>query len=51
VRMAVRAELNRIAEGVRLRARFAALRRDRPLPPSTGQAADKVFFDELSGEP
>jgi antitoxin VapB len=49
--MAVQAELSRIAEAVPLREGFAALRQDHPLPPPTGQAADKVFFDELSGEP
>lgn len=51
VRLAVQAELDRAAERVPLRERFAALRRAHRLPPPTGQAADKAFFDELSGEP
>ncbi len=51
VRMAVQAELDRAAEAIPLRERFAALRRAHPLPPRTGQTADKAFFDELSGEP
>jgi antitoxin VapB len=49
--MAVQAELNRTADAISLRERFAALRQDHPLPPPAGQVADKVFFDELSGEP
>ncbi len=49
--MTDQAELHRIAEAIPLRERFAALRQDHPLPPPTGQAADKVFFNELSGEP
>ena len=51
VRAAVAAELDRAAEATPLRARFAALRRAHPLPPPTGQVADKAFFDELAGEP
>jgi antitoxin VapB len=50
VRTAVQAELDRAAEAVPLRERFAALRRAHPLPPPTGRIADKTFFDELSGE-
>jgi antitoxin VapB len=50
VRLAVEAELNRAAEAIPLRGRFAALRRAHPLPPPTGHVADKAFFDELSGE-
>jgi hypothetical protein len=38
-------------DAVTLRDRFAALRAAYPLPPSTGDAADKTFFDDLSGEP
>ncbi len=51
VKMAVKAELDRAARAVPLRERFAELRRAHPLPPPTGQAADKPFFDALSGEP
>lgn len=51
VRFAVRAELERAAGKVPLRDRFAALRAGHPLPPHTGLAADKTFFDALSGEP
>lgn len=50
VRIAVQAELDRAAEAVPLRERFAALRRVHPLPPPAGKAADKAFFDTLSGE-
>jgi antitoxin VapB len=48
--MAVQAELDRAAEAIPLRERFAALRRANPLPAPTGRLADRVFFDELSGE-
>lgn len=50
VRQAVQAELDRIARAIPLRERIAAWRREHPLPPPTGQLADKAFFDELSGE-
>ena len=49
VKLAVRAELDRIAEAIPLRDRFMALRAAHPLPLATGQAADKAFFDDLSG--
>jgi antitoxin VapB len=48
VKIAVKAELDRAAAVVPLRERFAALRKQHPLPPPTGQAADKAFFDDLS---
>lgn len=51
VRMAVQGELDRAAEMVPLRERFAALRRAHRLPPPTGKPADKAFFDALSGDP
>ncbi len=51
VKSAVCAELDRAAAAIPLRERFAALRIAHPLPPSTGDLADKDFFDELSGEP
>jgi antitoxin VapB len=50
VRQAVQAELQRIAEVIPLRERIAAWRKEHPLPPPTGQRADKAFFDDLSGE-
>jgi antitoxin VapB len=50
VRLAVTAELKRATEAVPLRVRFAKLRDAHPLPPSTGDAADKAFFDDLSGD-
>lgn len=50
VKLAVQAELDRAAQNIPLRDRFAALRAEYPLPPSTGKLADKAFFDELSGE-
>jgi antitoxin VapB len=49
VKLAVTAELKRIAEAVPLRERFAQLRATHKLPPSTGAVADKDFFDDLSG--
>ena len=48
VKRAVSAELQRAAEAVPLRERFAALRASRPLPAPTGQLADKAFFDDLA---
>ena len=50
VRLAVKAELKRTTEAIPLRDRFAAIREAHPLPPATGNVADKAFFDELSGE-
>lgn len=49
VKLAVRAELDRMERAIPLRDRLAALRAAHPLPPRTGEAADKGFFDELSG--
>lgn len=49
VRLAVQAELDRAKEAIPLRERAAALRAAHPLPPPTGKAADKDFFDDLSG--
>jgi antitoxin VapB len=51
VRLAVQAELKRIAEAIPLRERITAWRREHPMPPPTGQKADKAFFDDLSAEP
>jgi len=50
VKMAVQAELDRAANLIPLRNRFAAVRAKHPLPPPTGQQADKAFFDEVAGE-
>ncbi len=50
VKMAVNAELDRTVKVTPLRERFAALRAAHPLPPPTGDVADKAFFDDLSGE-
>lgn len=49
VKLAVMAELERAAEATPLRERFARLRAEHPLPPATGEAVDKAFFDDLSG--
>lgn len=49
VKMAVEAELRRAADAVPLRDRLAGLWQAHPLPPPTGEAADKAFFDDLSG--
>ena len=51
VRLAVQAELRRMAEATPLRERIAAWRKSHPLPPPTGAKADKAFFDDLSGAP
>ena len=50
VKLAVQTALDQAAEAVPLRDRFAALRQAYQLPPPTGHAADKAFFDDLSGE-
>jgi antitoxin VapB len=50
VRLAVQAELDRMAAAIPLRARVAAWRQEHKLPPPTGEQADKAFFDDLSGE-
>jgi antitoxin VapB len=50
VKMAVQAELDRSERDVPLREKFAAWRTAHPLPPATGEKADKEFFDELSGD-
>ena len=50
VRRAVEAELARLAPKKPLREVFAEIRARRPLPPLTGEVADKAFFDDLSGE-
>jgi antitoxin VapB len=50
VRLAVQAELQRLAQAIPLRERIAAWRKEHPLPPPTGLKADKAFFDDLSGE-
>ena len=49
VRLAVQAELQRMAETVPLRERIAVWRKAHPMPPPTGREADKAFFDDLSG--
>jgi antitoxin VapB len=49
VKLAVQAELDRAAEAIPLRDRFAALRIAHALPGRTGKATDKAFFDGLSG--
>ena len=50
VRLAVQAELRRIAEAIPLRERIAAWRKEHPMPTPTRLKADKAFFDEISGE-
>jgi antitoxin VapB len=51
VRLAVQTESKRMAEAIPLRERIAAWRKEHPMPPPTGQKADKAFFDDLSREP
>jgi antitoxin VapB len=50
VKMAVQAELDRAASLIPLRERFAAVRGEHPLPPPTGEQADKAFFDDVTGD-
>ena len=50
VKMAVQAELDRAANLIPLRDRFAAARAKHPLPPPTGEQADKTFFDDVTGD-
>ncbi len=48
VKLAVQAALE---WDVPLRERLAQWHKLHPLPPPTGEIADKAFFDDLSGEP
>jgi antitoxin VapB len=50
VKMAVQAELDRAANLIPLRDRFATVRAKHPLPPPTGEQADKAFFDDMNGD-
>jgi antitoxin VapB len=50
VKLAVRHELQREDDAIPLKARIGALRAQVLRRPSTGLAADKAFFDELSGD-
>jgi antitoxin VapB len=50
VKLAVQAELDRTDKNAPLREKFAAWRAAHPLPPPTGEKADKGFFDDLSGD-
>lgn len=49
VRVAVREELGRMADGRPLRQRLRAIAKEIAAYPDTGAKADKAFFDELSG--
>jgi len=49
--IAVTAELDRAKEAQPLQDSIQAWRDANPFPPPTELKADKVFFDELSGEP
>jgi antitoxin VapB len=51
VKLAVTAELARTAIRVPLRDKLSQLWAEHDLPPSTGQEADKAFFDALSDAP
>jgi antitoxin VapB len=50
VRLALQNELRRLEEAIPLWDRLAPLRRKISSHVDTGLAADKAFFDELSGE-
>jgi len=43
-------EPDRAANLIPLRDRFAAARAKHPLPPPTGELADKSFFDDVTGD-
>jgi antitoxin VapB len=49
VRHAVQAALDQLTQAVPLRDRLHAFWAEHPLPPPTGEKADKAFFDDLSG--
>jgi antitoxin VapB len=51
VRMALENELRRLDEAVPLRDRLRPLQERVLSRPATGLEADKVFYDELSGNP
>lgn len=48
--LAVEAEPDGGEKAMPLRDRLKALWETQPLPPATGNLADKAFYDELSGE-
>jgi antitoxin VapB len=50
VRAALQNELRRIEEATPLRERVRAIQRRVLARPATGRAADKAFYDELSGD-
>ena len=50
VRQAVQAELDRDAREVPLIERLKQFWAEHPMPPPTGEKADKAFYDELSGD-
>lgn len=50
VRIALEGELRRAAEAVPLRERLRPLQKRVMARPATGLAADKAFYDELSGD-
>lgn len=50
IKRAVSHELRREEEAIPLKDRIAALRTEISRRPATGLAADKAFFDELSGD-
>jgi antitoxin VapB len=50
VKSAVQAELDRIDADIPLIEKLQKFWAEHPLPPATGEVADKAFFDELSGE-
>jgi antitoxin VapB len=50
VKLAVRHELQHEADAIPLPQRIAALRAQVLQRPATGLAADKAFFDDLSGD-
>jgi len=50
VRLALENELRRLDEAVPLRERLRPLQRRVLARPTTGLAADKAFYDELSGD-
>jgi antitoxin VapB len=50
IRRAVSHELRREEEAIPLKDRIAALRAEISRRPATGLAADKAFFDDLSGD-
>ncbi len=50
VKSAVQAELDRLEADIPLIEKLQKFWAEHPMPPPTGEVADKAFFDDLSGD-